>query len=174
MSAEGHDLGRVAFATWVYLLHAGGVEADDAAVVDACRAIGAATDRAVGDAAGEELIARIDALFGGPSAPETALTVASRLYGDRARGDMGAGDREARTATFRRYQFGRGLPWLARIVERHDGKIVPTWLLIEKVDEQVHAMDPNPWNEVDEQRNVPVADFHVLWELDGCHSVSLR
>lgn len=174
MSAEAHDLGRVAFATWVYLLHAAGIRADDSAIVAACDGVAGATDRVAGDAAGEALIARVDALFGGPSEPAAALTAAGRLYGERASGDLGAGDRDARSASLRKYQFGRGLPWLARIWERQDGKVAPTWLLIEKIDERVHAMDPNPWNDIDEERKLPVADFHVLWELDGCSSVSLR
>lgn len=174
MAHEHEDLGRVAFATWTYLLHAAGVRAADAEVASACDEVSAASEAATGDVAGLKLLRRVDALFAGPSEPDRALAVARRLFGDRAKADLGEGDRDERSAGFRKYQFAQGLPWLARIWERSDGKVAPTWLLIEKVDGMVHAMDPNPWNDVDEERKLPVADFQVLWELDGCSNVLLR
>ena len=174
MAHESEDLGRVAFATWAYLLHAGGVRAADDEVASACDDVSSASEAATGDVAGLRLLRRVDALFDGPSEPERMLAVARKLFGNRARADLGEGDREARAAGFRKYQFAQGLPWLARIWERNDGKVAPTWLLIEKVDGTVHAMDPNPWNDVDEERKLPVADFQVLWELDGCSNVLLR
>ena len=174
MAGESRDLGRVAFATWVYLLHAAGVRADDGAIASACAQIGEADNAETGDKAGEALMDRVDALFDGPAEPERALAVAGQLYGDRAVNELGAGDRDARTANFRKYQFGKGLPWLARIWERQEGKVAPTWLLVEKIDDLVHAMDPNPWNDIDEERKLPVNDFQVLWELDGCSAVHLR
>jgi hypothetical protein len=174
MAHEQEDLGRVAFATWVYLLHTSGIRAADGEVAGACDAVSGASEAKAGDAAGKRLLDRVNALFAGPSDPDRALAVAKTLYGDRAAADLGGGDRDSRSAAFRKYQFGLSLPWLARIWERSDGKVAPTWLLVEKVDGMVHAMDPNPWNDVDEERKIPVADFQVLWELDGCTSVLLR
>jgi hypothetical protein len=52
-----------------------------------------------------------------------------------------------------------------------EGKVHPSWLLVERVTDEVTAMDPNPWNDVDEERHIPVQDFQVLWELDACSSV---
>ena len=69
-------------------------------------------------------------------------------------------------------QFGRRLPWLARVYQRSElGAVRAVWLVIESVTDEVIAMDPNPWNDIDEERRLPVDDFHVLWELDACSSV---
>jgi len=159
------------FATWVYVLFADGVAPQDEAVASGCHAVRDAADEATGDAAGEALVdtvaARIDAAGG-------LAQAASALYGDRVSTELGAGDREARTQRIRRYQFDQGLPWLARIWERRSGGSVSAgWVLVERVTDAVHAMDPNPWDDVDEERHLPVPDFHVLWELDDCTSVHL-
>ena len=87
---------------------------------------------------------------------------------------MGEGERATRISRIRKYQFTRRLPWLARIVERRqDGSVTPGWLVIQGCTDQVHALDPNPWDDIDEERNLPLADFQVLWELDACASVSV-
>lgn len=158
------------FATWVFELHVGGVTPDDAELADACRAVAEASDPEHGERAGTALVERVQALLDGDAA-ESVASVARRLYGERVADDMGAGDRGARNQRVRKYQFSRGLPWLARIWERTDGSVHPSWLLVERVTDEVAAMDPNPWNDVDEERRLPVSDFHVLWELDGCPSV---
>ena len=44
---------------------------------------------------------------------------------------------------------------------------------VDIVEAEVAAADPNPWNDVDETRRIPVGDFQVLWELDGCTAVHL-
>jgi hypothetical protein len=163
----------VAFATWVYLLHGSGVEAGDEELTRHCAALDQATDRAAGDRAGEALMRRMAGLLGGSELPADAVALGRRLYGDRVGDDLGRGDRDERTARIRKYQFGRNLPWLARIWERRDGRVQPTWLLIERVTDQVTAMDPNPWDDVDEERRLPVADFQVLWELDTCSALYL-
>ncbi len=49
MGQEPEDLGRVAFATWAYLLHAGGVRAADAEIASACDAVSSASEAATGD-----------------------------------------------------------------------------------------------------------------------------
>ena len=52
--------------------------------------------------------------------------------------------------------------------------MAPTWLVVERVTEEVLAMDPNPWNDIDEERHIAVGDFHVLWELDACAAVHVN
>ena len=157
-------------ATWVYTLHVDGVVAANEGVRSACDAIRAATDPAAGNAAAERLVAGIRELV--PSGDPQAIAAAARsLYGDRAKDDLGAGDRVERTSRIRKYQFSSHLPWLARIWEREGDAVRPGWLLVERVTDELTAADPNPWNEVDETRHLPVHDFHVLWELDGCSNV---
>jgi hypothetical protein len=171
-TAPGTELFPFMFATWVFTLHVAGVTADDAVIRDACAAIKAASDEATGNQAGNTLVDRIRQLI--PSdEPAAVREIAAKLYGDRVKGDLGEGDRAERTARIRHYQFNHQLPWLARIWERQDGRVVPTWLLVERVTDEVTAADPNPWNEHDETRHIPVNDFLVLWELDGCTSVYL-
>ena len=176
MSAEetnGHDLLPYTFATWVFLLHMGGERADNEAVAEACDAILSAQDEEQGNAAGEKLVATVQGLLEG-DAPEQVLEAASNLYGVRTAAALGDGDRGERIARIRKYQFTRQLPWLARIWERgDDGHVRPEWLLVERVTDEVTAADPNPWNDIDETRHIPVGDFQVLWELDACTSVHL-
>jgi hypothetical protein len=162
------------FATWVFSLFVAGIEACDEEVATQCRAVADATEADTGNAAGEALVKRIADLVRNAD-PETVSAAARQLFGEHAASEMGDGDREARTHRVRRYQFSRGLPWLARIWERKSqGHVAPTWLLVERVTDQVSAMDPNPWNDIDEERVLPVQDFQVLWELDDCTSVHIR
>lgn len=172
MSIEPNEgrLVEVTLATWVFQLFSSGVAPGDAALTAACEAVRSATDGAAGDAAGMALVERVSALVAGHEVADVAAFAAA-TYGDRAHGDMGDGGRDERTLRIRKYQFGRNLPWLARIWERRDGTVKPTWLLVERVTDEVTAADPNPWNDVDEERHIPVGDFQVLWELDGCSSV---
>jgi hypothetical protein len=170
--SAGPELYPYTFATWVFTLHVDGVVADDDAIRAACDAIRQAKDATVGNAAGDQLVARVRVLVA-DSEPATFTTAARRLYGERVRTDLGAGDREERLARIRKYQFSTQLPWLARIWERHGNDVRPSWLLVERVTDEVAAADPNPWNEVDERRHLPVGDFQVLWELDTCTSLHL-
>jgi hypothetical protein len=169
----GTELFPYTFATWVFTLAVDGVVAADDRCREACEAIRAARDADSGNAAGELLVARLRELVGDGSDPDAVAGAARSLYGDRVRDDLGRGDREERTHRIRKYQFASQLPWLARIWERaaegEGGAAVrPGWLLVEQVTDEVAAADPNPWNEVDERRRLPVGDFQVLWELDGC------
>jgi len=157
------------FATWVFTLHVAGVRATDAGIAETCDAVLHAADDRVGSAAGERLVTKVRSLLDG----NDVTAAASRLYGERVRHDLGAGDRDVRTTRIRRYQFASQLPWLARIWERAGESVRPNWLLVERVTDEVTAADPNPWNDVDEVRRLPVQDFHVLWELDGCSNVYL-
>jgi hypothetical protein len=165
---------RYTFATWVYQLHTAGIEPRDTAVKEALAAVDAAEDAATGEAAGEALVAAVDAVLGGEASGEAATAAAASLYGEAARTDLGQGDRASRTARIRRHQFSTSLAWLARVYERDlAGVVAPTWHLVRQVTDEVDIMDPNPWNDVDERRAMPLSDFHVLWELAGCDAVSV-
>lgn len=169
---SGADLLSYTFATWVFLLHVDGEKADDAAVVAACDAVIQAEDESTGNAAGEALVASVKKRLSSDT-PDAVLHAAAALYGPRAAATLGQGSRDERTTRIRQYQFSRQLPWLARIWERTDAGVVPSWLLVERVTDEVRAADPNPWNDIDETRHLPVSDFHVLWELDACSAVHL-
>lgn len=174
MSAIAADAALpVAMATWICRLYAAGVAPDDPDVRLRCDAVAAAADRDAGNRAGEALVATMIGRLGG-SEPADVLAAARALYGDRVRDDLGHGDRDERIGRIRKYQFGRQLPWLARIWERRGGVVAPTWLVIERVTDEVDAIDPNPWNDVDEARRIALGDFLVLWELDGCTSIAVR
>lgn len=168
----GADLFPYTFATWVFMLHVDGVPANDADVASACRSVLEAGDETAGNAAGEALVEAVRGLIGDGS-PEAVQAASARLFGARTSATMGAGSRDERTARIRKYQFEHQLPWLARLWERTEAGVEPGWLLIERVTDVVHAADPNPWNDVDEARRVPIGDFQVLWELDQCASVHL-
>jgi len=158
--------GRFAVATWIFLAHQDGQAPDDQALTAACDAVAQATDAEAGDAAGQKLIDRVGELLDGG---DDLGSVLAGLYGEALRTDLGEGSRDDRLHRIRAYQFSRGLPWLARIYERHqDGTVSPSWLLVERVTDQVRVMDPNPWDDVPEERTLPTGDFQVLWELDGC------
>ncbi len=166
------NLQRLTLATWMYLLHRAGVDPADPGLAASCAAVDAASDP---DAAGWELVGKVGSLLGEGAADPAAVTgFASRQYGDALATDMGSGDRAQRTSRMRRYQFGRRLPWLARVYQRsQEAEVRAVWLVIESVTDEVIAMDPNPWNDIDEERRLAVADFHVLWELDGCRSLRI-
>ena len=164
---------RVALSTWFFLLHQAGFALDDAEITEACAAVGAASGPDEGEEAGQRLIERVRSLVDS-AGPTPGLTVARRVVGSGLSTEMGAGDRDDRLHRIRAYQFQRGLPWLARLWERRsDGTVAPSWLLVSRVTDQVRVMDPNPWNDIDEDREIPVHDFLVLWELDDCTSFSM-
>jgi hypothetical protein len=97
------------------------------------------------------------------------------LYPERTHTDLGEGERAERLKHIRVRQFGHPLPWLARVFRRDAaGNVGPHWLLIETVTDVFVTMDPNPWDDIDEARQIPLTDFQVLWELDACSSVSVR
>ena len=171
-SGQQDDLSYT-FATWVFRLHIAGLNADDPTLSKTCAAIDSADDEAAGNKAGKDLVARVAELLQG-NEPSQVMATATALYGEKAAQVLGQGDRDDRTHRIRKYQFECGLPWLARIWERNNaGEVGPVWLLIERMTDEVAAMDPNPWNDVDEDRNLPVGDFQVLWELDGCPSIHI-
>ena len=171
MAEERDGNVRWVVATWMYLLHAAGIDPQDEELVRAFAGVDDAKEAEPGEKEAMRLVERVESLLESHDDPGALFVLAQRLYGDRVQNSLGAGERDERTLRIRKAQFQRNLPWLARIWERRDGRVRPTWLLIERVTDEVTAMDPNPWNQVDEERRIPLGDFQVLWELDGCSSV---
>ena len=162
-----------AIATWVYVLHASGVEVINPDIKGHCEAISAATEATTGNQAGEALVHAISAKLGGTT-KDDVVALTTTLFGDRLHQGFDASSRQERASHIRAYQFAKNLPWLSQIYERQPGgEVGPTWLVVERVTDQVTAMDPNPWNDIDEERHLPLSDYHVLWELSGCASVAL-
>ena len=159
---------RLVLASWVVALHALDVRCEDDDIAGICDAL------VKGEGEPVALVDAISERLGGTEVSDVE-SVARDLYGERVSTDLGDGDRAERVSRVRSYQFGRRLPWIARIIERHpSGAVGPSWLLVEQVTDVVRTMDYNPWNDIDEERAIPVSDFQVLWELDTCTSLSLR
>ena len=158
---------RLTFATWVMALHASGVVSSDEGVAEVCGQL------LKGEGEPKSLVDLLNAHFSDGADVAHVKRAADALY-PTVRTDLGEGGRQDRLARVRGYQFGRQLPWLARIWERDmDGCVGPSWLLIEQVTDRIRTMDPNPWNDIDEERLIAVGDFQVLWELDGCTSIAV-
>jgi hypothetical protein len=157
------------FATWVFLVHASGVESLETTVRDHCKAIVDADNEQAGEAAIQALIAEVATGLG-----SGVDVLARKLYGDRVASDMGEGTRPERSRRIRMYAFKNWLPWLAQIYQRSDaGDVGPVWGVVERLTDVVSIMDPNPWNEIDEEYDLSVNDFHVQWELADRTSVYL-
>ena len=72
----------------------------------------------------------------------------------------------------RQYEFQQSLPWLAQIAERTEDGLISQWVMVEKITDIVHCMDPNPWDDIEEDFEFSINDFMVRWEL--CDSVALH
>ncbi len=83
--------------------------------------------------------------------------------------------RAARTAHIRSYQFQSSLPLLTSVLNRFpDGVVKSHWVMVERVTQTVTCMDPYPWDDLDEEYTLPLAEFMVRWELAGCESIVFR
>ncbi len=82
------------------------------------------------------------------------------------------GDRDEHIRALRHARFGNSLPMLAGIADQHDGGVAIRWALVLDVEEAVHLLDPNPWDDVAEERHMPIQDFAVRWELAGSVLIS--
>ncbi len=165
----------VTLSTWIFILFNGGTAADDAGITAACEAIRDAGEDAEIDVLGQALVDAVMAALA-CEAPDLAAVaaLAERLYGaELVATDLGEpSDRTERARGVRRYQFGRNLPWIARIIDRFpDGTVGPHWVMVEEFTESIKVMDPYPWDDVDEQYEIPLTDFMVKWELAGCESL---
>jgi hypothetical protein len=171
VSTTDGNLG-VTLATFLFLLRRSGRPLADAAIDAACARLDSASGAPA--ALGAALVAAVEPhLAAGNDAVLPALRA---IVGeDHVRADLGEGaDRDARTTAIRRAHFGQRLPWLAEIADRlPDGSIGRHWVLVEAFDEVARVMDPNPWDDRDEERAIPVGDFMVLWELAGLRSIRI-
>jgi len=159
---------HVTLATWIFLLDRKGIRPQDPALLAACDALAAGGQDADWDALGTALVETLRARLGVDDDAEPVLQALRAIYGAEHLSSLAGASREDRLAHTRAYEFRAGLPWLARIVSRFpDGRILPHWVLVERVTDSVTCMDPYPWDDVDEEYQVPVVDFMVRWELAG-------
>ncbi len=75
--------------------------------------------------------------------------------------------------SIRKYEFGRGLPWIAQIADRTEDGLEEVWVLVEKVTNTVLCMDPYPWDDVDEEFELELSDFLTRWKLCNCTAIHL-
>ena len=160
---------RVTLATFLYLVNQAGHPVANPQLAAACAAVGAA-DAEAAAAAGAALVEAV----GVPAQPDA---VAVQAWLDAALGQgragalslpAGADQRDARARALRSYQFRTSLPLLVQMVDRFpDGSIGSHWVMVERVTDTVTLMDPYPWDDVDEELQVPLLDFLVKWELAG-------
>lgn len=168
-------------ATWIFLLDRKGVTVDDPELRGACLALadaaategpatGGAEQSASLDALGQVLVSRVQSLLGSEGAgPDGVVTLLNRLFGAAHVVTYAGTSREERLVHARAYEFRSALPWLAQIIDRFpDGTVGPHWVMVERVTDVVTCMDPYPWDDLDEEYQVPLTDFMVKWELADC------
>ncbi|MBM4369409.1 MAG: hypothetical protein FJ102_24565, partial [Deltaproteobacteria bacterium] len=102
------------------------------------------------------------------------LALASLYGADRCLALAPAADRESRVAALRRALFGVSLPFLARIAHRDSGVLAERWVIVESFATTVKVLDPNPWDDKDEEHDLPLVDFLVRWELAGAEVAGVR
>lgn len=175
MSQDG-NLG-VTLSTWLYLLFEKGQPIVHPGILAACQAI---RDMGPGDdanAVGQALVSAVRLGLGAenPGFAEVVAAVRGWLGPGVLATDLGTpADREERIRAVRRYQFSRRLPWIARVIDRFpDGVVGEHWVMIQDLEEDVHIMDPYPWDGVDEEYRLPLVDFMVKWELAGRESLRI-
>lgn len=156
----------VALAAWMVLLHRRGVLPDSEALAERVRAVSDADS-------GAALVEAVGELLDDAS-PEQVIAFCRAELGEAITGAFGEGEREERVRRIRRYQFAQNTPWIARIYERTQGVVRPFWVIVGRLTDQVLLMDPDPYDGIEEQRVVPVADFMVQWELDACTSIAFE
>lgn len=164
----------ITLATFLFLVRRAGRPLKDAAVESACAAFDAGG--APVDVLGKALVDAVRARLSGARVEDVVSALGALLGEEHVLTDLGdAPERDARIAAIRRAHFGHPLPWLAVIIDRlPDGEVGRHWVMVEGLDEAARVMDPNPWDEKDEERSVPVNDFMVQWELAGCRSVRIK
>jgi hypothetical protein len=163
----------VTLATWLFLVRRGGTAIQDPAIEAACAAFDAGT--APVETLGEALVTAVRQRITGARVDDILDALRGLVGASNVRTDLGdAPDREGRAAAIRRAQFQKALPWLAVIIDRQpDGEVGRQWVMVESFTDMVRVMDPNPWDDRDEERVLPVGDFMVQWELAGCPSVRI-
>ncbi len=161
----------VTLATFLFLVRRAGLTLADPAVESACAAFDAGG--APVETLGNALVTAVQARLSGARVEDVVAALRALLGDDHVHTDLGAGaDRAARATAIRRAHFGNHVPWLAVIIDRQpDGEVARHWVLVESFDEAARVMDPNPWDDKDENRTIDLGDFMVQWELAGCASV---
>ena len=153
-------------ATWIYLLRCQGVPIADAAVDAGC----AAVDHG-GDTGAPALVAAVRSRLASSRFDDVA-TALRAVIGGVVGVDFGAGeDADARAGALRRATFGDNRPWLASIADRRQGALEEHLVVVSGFAETVTLMDPDPWDDVPEERSLPLAEFLVRWELAGARSL---
>lgn len=148
-------------ATYAYLLHRAGIDAPSIAA--AATAIDKGDESAVG------------ALVEGANQGASPAAALAALYGaDRLLALAPSTDREGRVSALRRALFGVSLPFMARIAHRDSGVLAERWVIVESFATTVKVLDPNPWDDKDEEHDLPLVDFLVRWELAGAEVAGVR
>jgi hypothetical protein len=166
-STSNTDPNAITLATWVYLLHDYGNTSDNGDVAAACETVSGSGGEEDGEQAGLALVQAVETVLADAQGEVDAA--ARLLFGERLGDAFHTGSRAERLGRIRKYQFTKQLPWLAYVWERKpENEVRPGWVIVEQVTDIVRVMDPNPWDELDEQRQISTGDFMVLWELGQC------
>ncbi len=160
------DSTGITLATWIYALHRLGGTIAAAPVASACRAVDAD-----GAAAAPALLAAVRTVLTGDAYTDVVAAV-NAVLGVGATAAVGAGaDAESRAGALRRASFGDNRPWIAALAERRDGVLGEHLALVAAFGDTVTLLDPNPWDDVAEERTLPLAEFLVRWELAGAQAL---
>ncbi|MCB9758882.1 MAG: hypothetical protein H6739_03505 [Alphaproteobacteria bacterium] len=164
----------ITLATWMFILFDRGHMPADGDLAGAMRTIaeGAKAEDADMESLGRGLVELVEQKLGADSTFAHVRRYLTEQYGDEAIATSLGKTRDERARGARRYQFSHNLPWIAQIIDRFpNGQVGPHWVMIEQVTDTVTCMDPYPWDDLDEEYQMPVNDFMVKWELAGTHSV---
>ena len=164
----------ITVGTWLFILHSYGHTLADATLAAACEKIEAADPDSV-DQAGMELVALVQESLAVDADAAAISAWLGTVIGSAHIGSIEGSDRAARTAHIRSYQFQSSLPLLTSVLNRFpDGVVKSHWVMVERVTQTVTCMDPYPWDDLDEEYTLPLAEFMVRWELAGCESIVFR
>ena len=130
------------------------------------------------DALGQALVSAVEASLSGDSSDAVTAWAQDQLGVDNVldlrkifpsqNGDFRV-NRQNRVLFTRQSGFHTGLPWIAQIIDRFpDGSVGAHWVMVERVTDHVRCMDPYPWDDLDEEVEIPLVEFMVKWELAGC------
>ena len=126
------------------------------------------------DTLGQILVQAVNASLSGHSADDV-MSWASEQFGTEHIGSDFGDNRTDRTQFVRQVTFRTGLPWIAEIIDRFpDGQLGSHWVMVERVTDHVRCMDPYPWDDLDEEVEIPLTDFMVKWELAGNSGIHWR
>lgn len=159
-----HDSVGVTLATWLLLLHRGGQALLDPAVSAACAAVAAGGESGTLAAA---LVAAVRARVAGDDFAAVSWGLGG-IVAVAPQPEEGSADA---FGTLRSATFGDSRPLLALMADRVGGVLVERWVLVASVGAVVALLDPNPWDDVDEDRVLSAEAFAVRWELAGGRAI---